>query len=176
MMRPYNTKSFELRKNQLDLGQIRMIMRASFRGFVLNKLAEIQIVVNQLLKKLHWCPGGDSNPHAVKHTDLNRACLPIPPPGHILKEPELKVGSLSLPSSKYMVSGKTCHFCISFAFLIRRKSKANHHSPYSLAATLSPVGLVLEGCSEAEGRQDPPSLIAMARHGRAVLQNRNNRK
>lgn len=28
-----------------------------------------------------WCPGEDSNLHVVKHTDLNRARLPIPPPG-----------------------------------------------------------------------------------------------
>ena len=28
-----------------------------------------------------WCPGKDSNLHALRHTDLNRARLPIPPPG-----------------------------------------------------------------------------------------------
>jgi hypothetical protein len=28
-----------------------------------------------------WCPGKDSNLHASRHTDLNRARLPIPPPG-----------------------------------------------------------------------------------------------
>ena len=28
-----------------------------------------------------WCPGEDSNLHASRHTDLNRARLPIPPPG-----------------------------------------------------------------------------------------------
>lgn len=30
----------------------------------------------------NWCPGKDSNLHASRHTDLNRARLPIPPPGH----------------------------------------------------------------------------------------------
>ena len=30
-----------------------------------------------------WCPGKDSNLHASRHTDLNRARLPIPPPGQV---------------------------------------------------------------------------------------------
>ena len=30
-----------------------------------------------------WCPGEDSNLHALRHTDLNRARLPIPPPGQV---------------------------------------------------------------------------------------------
>ena len=30
-----------------------------------------------------WCPGKDSNLHALRHTDLNRARLPIPPPGQV---------------------------------------------------------------------------------------------
>ena len=29
-----------------------------------------------------WCPGEDSNLHGLLHTDLNRARLPVPPPGH----------------------------------------------------------------------------------------------
>ena len=29
-----------------------------------------------------WCPEEDSNLHTLRHTDLNRARLPIPPPGH----------------------------------------------------------------------------------------------
>ncbi len=32
-------------------------------------------------EKNKWCPGEDSNLHVVRHTDLNRARLPIPPPG-----------------------------------------------------------------------------------------------
>ena len=28
-----------------------------------------------------WCPEEDSNLHAFRHTDLNRARLPIPPSG-----------------------------------------------------------------------------------------------
>ena len=28
-----------------------------------------------------WCPEEESNLHALRHTDLNRARLPIPPPG-----------------------------------------------------------------------------------------------
>ena len=34
-----------------------------------------------LSRKKQWCPGEDSNLHVVRHTDLNRARLPIPPPG-----------------------------------------------------------------------------------------------
>ncbi len=30
-----------------------------------------------------WCPGEDSNLHALRHTDLNRARLPVPPPGQV---------------------------------------------------------------------------------------------
>jgi hypothetical protein len=29
----------------------------------------------------NWCPEEDSNLHASRHTDLNRARLPIPPSG-----------------------------------------------------------------------------------------------
>ena len=35
------------------------------------------------LEKGEWCPGEDSNLHALRHTDLNRARLPIPPPGQV---------------------------------------------------------------------------------------------
>lgn len=31
---------------------------------------------------IQWCPEEDSNLHALRHTDLNRARLPIPPSGH----------------------------------------------------------------------------------------------
>ena len=34
-----------------------------------------------LVVRIEWCPGEDSNLHASRHTDLNRARLPIPPPG-----------------------------------------------------------------------------------------------
>ncbi len=33
----------------------------------------------------NWCPEEDSNLHTLRHTDLNRARLPIPPPGHLLQ-------------------------------------------------------------------------------------------
>ena len=29
-----------------------------------------------------WCPRRDSNPHTLRHMDLNHARLPIPPRGH----------------------------------------------------------------------------------------------
>ena len=29
-----------------------------------------------------WCPGGDSNSHAIRRYHLKIVCLPIPPPGH----------------------------------------------------------------------------------------------
>ncbi len=38
-----------------------------------------------LLSKLvlsYWCPGGDSNSHAIQRYHLKIVCLPIPPPGH----------------------------------------------------------------------------------------------
>ena len=31
---------------------------------------------------LYWCPGGDSNSHAIRRYHLKIVCLPIPPPGH----------------------------------------------------------------------------------------------
>lgn len=30
----------------------------------------------------YWCPGGDSNSHAIRRYHLKIVCLPIPPPGH----------------------------------------------------------------------------------------------
>ena len=33
-----------------------------------------------------WCPEEDSNLHTLRHTDLNRARLPIPPSGPRLAE------------------------------------------------------------------------------------------
>src|SRR3569832_2280251 len=33
------------------------------------------------IERKPWCPGEDSNFHDLRHTDLNRARLPIPPPG-----------------------------------------------------------------------------------------------
>ena len=33
---------------------------------------------------LFWCPGGDSNPHTSRYQILNLACLPIPPPRHLI--------------------------------------------------------------------------------------------
>ncbi len=33
-----------------------------------------------------WCPGQDSNLHALRHTPLKRVCLPIPPPGQFQTE------------------------------------------------------------------------------------------
>src|SRR3989338_770055 len=35
---------------------------------------------------LYWCPEEDSNLHTLRHTDLNRARLPIPPSGPRLVE------------------------------------------------------------------------------------------
>ena len=32
-----------------------------------------------------WCPGGDSNSHAIRRYHLKIVCLPIPPPGHELQ-------------------------------------------------------------------------------------------
>ncbi len=34
---------------------------------------------------LNWCPEEDSNLHTLRHTDLNRARLPIPPSGQCFK-------------------------------------------------------------------------------------------
>ncbi len=40
--------------------------------------------VHQISLRSMWCPGQDSNLHALRHTPLKRVCLPIPPPGHFL--------------------------------------------------------------------------------------------
>ena len=37
---------------------------------------------SSLPKQTAWCPGQESNLHALRHTHLKRARLPIPPPGH----------------------------------------------------------------------------------------------
>ena len=36
---------------------------------------------NQSITRLNQCPGQESNLHALRHTHLKRARLPIPPPG-----------------------------------------------------------------------------------------------
>ena len=37
---------------------------------------------NQPITRINQCPGQESNLHALRHTHLKRARLPIPPPGH----------------------------------------------------------------------------------------------
>ena len=40
----------------------------------------------------NWCPGGDSNSHAIRRYHLKIVCLPIPPPGHELQLIENRPG------------------------------------------------------------------------------------
>ena len=40
----------------------------------------------QFSRSSNWCPGQDSNLHALRHTPLKRVCLPIPPPEHVSDE------------------------------------------------------------------------------------------
>jgi hypothetical protein len=42
---------------------------------------------------LKWWSRRDSNPHALRHTTLNRACLPIPPLDHRLETKPLTKNS-----------------------------------------------------------------------------------
>ncbi len=37
---------------------------------------------NSAALMFNWCPGGDSNSHAIRRYHLKIVCLPIPPPGH----------------------------------------------------------------------------------------------
>jgi hypothetical protein len=37
---------------------------------------------HEQLRPVEWCPRRDSNPHTLRHMDLNHARLPIPPRGH----------------------------------------------------------------------------------------------
>ena|GEM_PF-2095981 len=46
------------------------------------------ITVNGTVYIRQWCPEEDSNLHTLRHTDLNRARLPIPPPGHDVRHNE----------------------------------------------------------------------------------------
>ena len=61
-----------------------------------------------------WCPEEDSNLHALRHTDLNRARLPIPPsgPGLVRLDVSIPVGGvnraragLCMPKSRLIGSG-----------------------------------------------------------------------
>src|SRR3954469_15296371 len=36
----------------------------------------------EAVRRILWCPRRDSNPHTLRHMDLNHARLPIPPRGH----------------------------------------------------------------------------------------------
>lgn len=52
-----------------------------------------------------WCPGEDSNLHALRHTDLNRARLPIPPPG-LVRPSTYGAGRAMSISLTRLVSGR----------------------------------------------------------------------
>ena len=60
------------------------------------------------LKFLLWCRRGDSNPHELPHTALNRARLPVPP-----LRPELSDND-SNPSSLFarLTNTATAYFCV----------------------------------------------------------------
>ena len=49
----------------------------------------------KLKRVTYWCPEEDSNLHTLRHTDLNRARLPIPPPGqHVIVYPTISAAFL----------------------------------------------------------------------------------
>ena len=46
-----------------------------------------------LLDSLPWCPGLDSNQHALyEHQPLKLACLPVSPPGQVVLRPVPRTG------------------------------------------------------------------------------------
>ena len=45
---------------------------------------------NSAALMFNWCPGGDSNSHAIRRYHLKIVCLPIPPPGHEVQLIEIR--------------------------------------------------------------------------------------
>ena len=50
-----------------------------------NLVAETRLRRGEALQFPFWCPRRDSNPHALRHAHLKRACIPIPAPGQKIK-------------------------------------------------------------------------------------------
>ena len=59
------------------------------------------LTIMRSYEKNGWCPGEDSNLHGLHHTDLNRARLPIPPPG-----PRRSMPSGMLPAALQFQDGQ----------------------------------------------------------------------
>ncbi len=63
-----------------------VLFLAAARGSVVMTILDAKKEVARLRELLHvWCPEEDSNLHTLRHTDLNRARLPIPPSGLYLQ-------------------------------------------------------------------------------------------
>src|SRR5690606_35019276 len=67
-----------------------------------------------------WCPGKESNLHTLRYTDLNRARLPIPPPGHC--ESHLS-GRVRRVNAENRVCTKSCRPSIDVEDFLRRHGR-----------------------------------------------------
>ena len=71
-----------------EVGSARYVVATGSHSHVCGQHADVALdsgqkkEVERLRDLLHiWCPEEDSNLHTLRHTDLNRARLPIPPSG-----------------------------------------------------------------------------------------------
>src|SRR5450830_795272 len=65
---------------------------------------------------VEWCPRRDSNPHTLRHMDLNHARLPIPPRGHCCCKPHRRWRRL-------LLSYWSLVFCARLTFVTRRLNR-----------------------------------------------------
>ena len=85
-----------------------------------------------------WCGHGDSNPNAVKHENLNLACLPIsscPHSNAILPQP--RAGSKQKIAVRFLKAAETRKRCI-FYFVLRLHNERETHG----ANPVSPAFLI----------------------------------
>src|SRR5690606_31049760 len=79
-----------------------------------------------------WCPGEDSNLHTLRHTDLNRARLPIPPPGQVAWRGEIRAVAGS-------VNGLFQPFCATCCALARAAAARYHGAQPKAGMTRGPT-------------------------------------
>jgi hypothetical protein len=72
------------KSNQVDFRSMTSVGAQSLRTQTLR--TDIPLRTDMRMTASRWCPEEDSNLHTFRHTDLNRARLPIPPSGHCCDE------------------------------------------------------------------------------------------
>ena len=105
-----------------------------------------------------WCPRRDSNPHTLRHMDLNHARLPIPPRG--LKEGEI-IAELPRKSTRHCQRANECDSAKSQLF--KQSWRASVTLPrFQLTLISQPFEPVSLQYSQPGGNPRPPAYLTRA--------------